>query len=986
MGDDPTLVCQGDARAARRGDSHRECLPTASRAAHDERVPPPVHHHPVQCARPHVAPAGRGAACDSLRGQAEVARQAGHRGAQPGRSQRGSGCRGGGGSPPPFATASAAAADLSTSSMHDEAAAAAAAVVGHMQRPPVSHEEEGASTFLGTSDDRPASAPSPPSVDHAVEGDDDAFDEFAATYGGRGGEGGYAGAFGFSEEGSVSAAEREEASSPPPPPLVAPPSDRASPELQTLADPLQPRSLHFDESGYVAAAQAFPSYIPDEAEVAASVLGADQPSHDGALAVAEGAALEREELNAELVDLDANLDLTSHLARENSVSAEINRALEVGRARAALKIQALARRRMVTRTLGVFRVVTIMIQRNARRRLARRRYASHPRRLAAGLIQRIARGRQVRAVLSESLEATRRARAVGTLLEVLRSKHANRRKDQIKRAVGIHYNVTLDVRADQIVDALRAARSKRWMSRRLLAVHTKVGEMREMKAAAEREAAERGGSGGAGDFDWRAALGRVKQWDEGEAMLQAVLDRERMYEGGGGGGGEEEKADQAAAATETGATASAEEGAEEGVDKGGEAAASALAPPPPSGTSSGADTRTASTKHPRFELASSDDSSGLTSSPAVPPLYAEGEDSWRSKEGGEYYAQNPTSGTTPHDYSPARETGQSNRSSCSMGSLRRTSSAANSSQWSSRPNSRRNVQFAAGPDGRVLEQTVQYDPADRAFSPTAWGGACASAMPSPAEIRGAGARGGGGGGGGVALRSPHRTGRRNRRRRRRWRWRRCWRWRWRCAGGGGGGGGAGGGGGGGSAVSSSSPRHSEGSVSSVSNAPSPRGGARGGPPGGESFSGVPLAVGEASANFGLAARIRRGSREDDLISQSSHASRLSRRLSGRSPRISTRPKFAEEEAPYDGKSPLPLPLPPPPGTSSRSAASAATISASTSASTSGDVAGAHASPLAGVDWGRSAKALVEEAEAIAAAASTPRTADVLGGGGGGQGW
>ena len=79
-----------------------------------------------------------------------------------------------------------------------------------MQWPPFSYEEEeGASTFLGASDDRPAFATSPASVDQAVEGDDDAFDEFAATYGGRGGGGGD-----DESSSSLSATDTEEPSSP----------------------------------------------------------------------------------------------------------------------------------------------------------------------------------------------------------------------------------------------------------------------------------------------------------------------------------------------------------------------------------------------------------------------------------------------------------------------------------------------------------------------------------------------------------------------------------------------------------------------------------------------------------------------------------------------------------------------------------------------------------------------------------------------------
>ena len=81
---------------------------------------------------------------------------------------------------------------------------------------------------------------------------------------------------------------------------------------------------------------------------------------------------------------------------EGSVRDEVERALEVGRQRAAVTIQAARRRHHVRQTLGFLHAICVLIQSYFRARRARRQYSLHPQRLAAITIQRIVRGRQQR--------------------------------------------------------------------------------------------------------------------------------------------------------------------------------------------------------------------------------------------------------------------------------------------------------------------------------------------------------------------------------------------------------------------------------------------------------------------------------------------------------------------------------------------------------------------------------------------------------------
>ena len=153
---------------------------------------------------------------------------------------------------------------------------------------------------------------------------------------------------------------------------------------------------------------------------------------------------------------------------------EIHRALGVGRELAAVRIQALARRRVVLRTLGAIRAVSVLLQSAARARLARRAVLQHPRRQAAVKIQCHARGRFVRAVLAQALDERKRARAARVVRAALVTGRSNRLKSRVVSAVHAAQQMVLTRRADMLVDFLRAAKLQSLHNRNIAAVHRYV--------------------------------------------------------------------------------------------------------------------------------------------------------------------------------------------------------------------------------------------------------------------------------------------------------------------------------------------------------------------------------------------------------------------------------------------------------------------------------------------------------------------------------
>ena len=205
------------------------------------------------------------------------------------------------------------------------------------------------------------------------------------------------------------------------------------------------------------------------------------------------------------------------LLEENSVQREIDRALRVGRELAAVRIQALARRRVVTRTLGAIKAVSVLLQSAARARLARRAVLQHPRRQAALTIQCHARGRFVRAALAHALEERRMSRAVLVVKAALVSGRTNQLKSRVVSAVHAAQAMVRTQRADMLVDFLRAAKLQSMHSRNITAVHRYVvGPLRAARAA---EAAV---SSSASEYDWRRALEEVKRWEDGDERIQAI--------------------------------------------------------------------------------------------------------------------------------------------------------------------------------------------------------------------------------------------------------------------------------------------------------------------------------------------------------------------------------------------------------------------------------------------------------------------------------
>ena len=70
-----------------------------------------------------------------------------------------------------------------------------------------------------------------------------------------------------------------------------------------------------------------------------------------------------------------------------------------------------------------------------------------------------------------------------SFLDALRVHKQHKRVLRIQRAVRTNYNVVLDTRADQLRNALIAAKSHKRMSQRVQAVHSYVQHLREDRAA-----------------------------------------------------------------------------------------------------------------------------------------------------------------------------------------------------------------------------------------------------------------------------------------------------------------------------------------------------------------------------------------------------------------------------------------------------------------------------------------------------------------------
>ena len=391
------------------------------------------------------------------------------------------------------------------------------------------------------------------------------------------------------------------------------------------------------------------------------------------------------------------------LLADNSVQREIQRALGVGAERAAAKIQAMARRRVVVRTLGVVRAVCIMLQSAARAQIARRRVQQHPRRAAAIRLQRIARGHATRRQLGETLHQLRCHRAAPTVRAALEVGVANARKARIGALVMKSQALTRGRRVDMLVDILEAAAERAHTDERVDAVRRHVATLRAQRAVARDSAS-------AVDFDWRGALLQAKSRDEFEVRIE---EAEKKLSGDYGGSlllhaestertGLLDPAKVESAKAESAMAEPAKTELARADPTTADPTTAKAEPAPSAGTPTGHALQRKERPSLRFSMPSPEvrlESSlhsgsarrtmgthlggghGAASAAKVSPASPYGGERRRSRD------------------EPRDESALSSRKACS----------ASWSQASSRQSTTRRARFASGPDGRVLEKTVQYE-------------------------------------------------------------------------------------------------------------------------------------------------------------------------------------------------------------------------------------------------------------------------------------
>ena len=195
----------------------------------------------------------------------------------------------------------------------------------------------------------------------------------------------------------------------------------------------------------------------------------------------------------------------SHSAEEqNSVQREIHRALEVGRQRAAVRIQAMVRRRRVWKVLKVLSVISVRLQTRVRSRIARQRFLRRPERLAAIEIQRRARGWLRRRILAPLVRERLRVASATIIVGALR---AARDQKVIGRLIAVRdrrRGKIFSAGADILVRVLRAKAQRSMQSEAVAAVHAKVQELRALR---------KNGHCHGIDYDWRAEMQAAKRCD-----------------------------------------------------------------------------------------------------------------------------------------------------------------------------------------------------------------------------------------------------------------------------------------------------------------------------------------------------------------------------------------------------------------------------------------------------------------------------------------
>ena len=207
------------------------------------------------------------------------------------------------------------------------------------------------------------------------------------------------------------------------------------------------------------------------------------------------------------------------VAGERTVAEEIERAMEVGRERAAVRIQATRRSQNVRQTMSVLHAVVTVMQSQFRARKALAAYANDPRRVAARNVQKRVRGKRARREHGPAVEARmsewRRQQAAKVMQAGMRGRMGRRQTMQ-----GIHdAQRQKDEAADVIADALRVAKNIRRTGEKVRAVNEYVVILRGRAAAAAEK--DRNAI-----FDWRSALGGLGDWDELTDQVEAVEEIE----------------------------------------------------------------------------------------------------------------------------------------------------------------------------------------------------------------------------------------------------------------------------------------------------------------------------------------------------------------------------------------------------------------------------------------------------------------------------
>ena len=159
------------------------------------------------------------------------------------------------------------------------------------------------------------------------------------------------------------------------------------------------------------------------------------------------------------------------VAGERTVAEEIERAMEVGRERAAVRIQATRRSQNVRQTMSVLHAVVTVMQSQFRARKALAAYANDPRRVAARNMQKRVRGKRVRREHGPAVEARmsewRRQQAAKVMQAGMRGRMGRRQTPQGSRRA-----TPKDEAADAIADALRVAKNIRRTGEKVRAVNS----------------------------------------------------------------------------------------------------------------------------------------------------------------------------------------------------------------------------------------------------------------------------------------------------------------------------------------------------------------------------------------------------------------------------------------------------------------------------------------------------------------------------------